>query len=149
MTIALERPVLAEVLPRAVRPTATTRTVPAVVRLTLFLFVLSIFFEIPHRTIPLEVDSATGLLFLLSTLIAPTICYRRIPPALVWFAGYDLEQLEGLGRLRESRAQDRRQRTLRSHPGLLPGREYYDPPCSHRPVERTGCLPNRRCARPP
>jgi O-antigen ligase len=59
-----------------------------VVRATLYLFVLSIPFEIPRRTIPLEIPTLTGLVFLLCTALNPSVCYRRLPPAAVWFSGY-------------------------------------------------------------
>jgi O-antigen ligase len=55
------------------------------VRWTLYLYILSIPFEIPHRSFPVEVPTITGALFLLATLFNPGACYRRIPPAAVWF----------------------------------------------------------------
>ncbi|HEY2804749.1 MAG TPA: O-antigen ligase family protein [Gemmatimonadales bacterium] len=62
--------------------------VNAVVRAGLWLYILSIPFEIPHRTFPIEVTTATGLIFLLTTLLNPRACYRRIPAPLLWFAGH-------------------------------------------------------------
>jgi O-antigen ligase len=59
-----------------------------VVRAALYLFVLSIPFEIPRRTIPLEIPTLTGLVFLATTILNPSVCYRRLPPAAVWFSGY-------------------------------------------------------------
>jgi O-antigen ligase len=59
-----------------------------VVRAALYLFVLSIPFEMPRRTIPLEIPTVTGLVFLLTTILNPSVCYRRLPPAAVWFSGY-------------------------------------------------------------
>ncbi len=62
--------------------------VNAVVRLGLIIYTLSIPFEIPHRTFPIEVTTATGLIFLLTTLLNPSACYKRIPAALLWFAAH-------------------------------------------------------------
>ncbi len=62
--------------------------VNAVVRLGLLIYTLSIPFEIPHRTFPIEVTTATGLIFLLTTLLNPSACYKRIPAALLWFAAH-------------------------------------------------------------
>ena len=62
--------------------------VNALVRLALLLYTLSIPFEIPHRSFPIEVTTATGLIFLLTTLLNPSACYKRIPAPLLWFAAY-------------------------------------------------------------
>jgi O-antigen ligase len=58
------------------------------VRAALYLFVLSIPFEMPHRAIPIEIPTLFGAVFLLATLIQPSVAYRRIPGALVWFVAY-------------------------------------------------------------
>lgn len=58
------------------------------IRMALYLFVLSIPFELPDRTIPIEIPNLTGILFLLTTLLQPSVCYRRIPGALLFFALY-------------------------------------------------------------
>lgn len=71
---------------RAVARPATH--VNAIVRAGLLLYILSIPFEIPHRTFPIEVTTATGLIFLLTTLLNPSACYRRIPAPLLWFAAH-------------------------------------------------------------
>jgi len=68
-------------VPRAVK-------VAMPVRLAFYLFVMSIPFEIPNRSIPLEVTTITGALFLLVTLFTVGVAYRRIPVALWWFVGY-------------------------------------------------------------
>lgn len=62
--------------------------VNVLVRLALYLFVFSIPFEMPNRTIPIEIPTLTGCIFLLATLIQPTVAYRRIPGALLWFTTY-------------------------------------------------------------
>ena len=62
--------------------------VNVVVRAALYLFILSIPFEIPHRGIPIEIPTLTGSLFLLTTVLSPTASYRKIPSPLFWFFGY-------------------------------------------------------------
>jgi O-antigen ligase len=54
----------------------------------LYLFVASIPFEYPERSIPLEIPTFTGAIFLLGTLFYPRRCYGRVPAAVVWFAFY-------------------------------------------------------------
>lgn len=66
---------------------AMTRVNP-LVRAALYLFVLSIPFEMPKRTFPIEVPTLTALVFLLSTLLNPSAAYRRVPAALIWFGVY-------------------------------------------------------------
>src|SRR3954462_14296020 len=63
-------------------------SVNVLVRATLYLFVLSIPFEMPNRVFPVEIPTITGALFLLSTVLSPSACYRRIPGALLWFFAY-------------------------------------------------------------
>jgi O-antigen ligase len=46
-------------------------------------FVLSIPFEYPDRTIPVEVHTITGAIFLMIAFLQPGICFRR-PPAVFW-----------------------------------------------------------------
>jgi len=55
------------------------------VRWGLYLFVFSLPFEWPQRSIPVEVTTLTGGLFLLATLIQPQRCFARLPTALWWF----------------------------------------------------------------
>jgi len=74
-------------MPAAVPADGAVRASP-VVRAALYLFVLSIPFELPGATIPLEIPTLTGFLFLGTTLLNPSACYRRIPAALLWFVGY-------------------------------------------------------------
>jgi len=73
-------------------PTATpaalavpTCRVHPVVRLALFIYVLSIPFEFPRRTIPLEIPTLTGLIYLVTTVLNPGLAFRRIPAAVFWF----------------------------------------------------------------
>jgi O-antigen ligase len=51
----------------------------------LYLFVFSLPFEWPQRSIPVEVTTLTGGLFLLTTLIQPRRCFARLPTPLWWF----------------------------------------------------------------
>lgn len=54
----------------------------------LYLLVASIPFEYPERTIPLEIPTLMGAIFLLSTLLHPRRCYGRVPSAALWFGVY-------------------------------------------------------------
>lgn len=54
----------------------------------LYLLVASIPFEYPERTIPLEVPTLTGTIFLLGTLFYPQRCYGRLPSGALWFGAY-------------------------------------------------------------
>jgi len=56
----------------------------------LYLLVASIPFEYPARTIPLEIPTLTGAVFLLVTLLHPKRCYGRLPGAALWFGAYVL-----------------------------------------------------------
>lgn len=70
---------------------AVARPIPRVnvlVRMALYLFVLSIPFEMPNRSIPIEIPTLTGVIFLLCTFIQPTVAYRKIPGAALWFIAY-------------------------------------------------------------
>ncbi|MGE5801476.1 MAG: O-antigen ligase family protein [Gemmatimonadota bacterium] len=50
-----------------------------------YVFMFSLPFEWPDRSIPVEVTTLTGLVFLAATLIQPRVCYARWPTALWWF----------------------------------------------------------------
>jgi O-antigen ligase len=54
----------------------------------LYLLVASIPFEYPERTIPLEIPTLTGAIFLLGTLLHPSRCYGRLPAPALWFGAY-------------------------------------------------------------
>jgi O-antigen ligase len=54
----------------------------------LYLLVASLPFEYPERSIPLEIPTLTGAVFLLATLFHPRRCYGRVPAAVVWFGLY-------------------------------------------------------------
>lgn len=56
----------------------------------LYLLVASIPFEYPERTIPLEIPTLTGAVFLLATLFYPKRCFGRLPAAALWFGAYVL-----------------------------------------------------------
>lgn len=72
----------------AYAPSSARSSVNVLVRATLYLFILSIPFEMPNRVIPVEIPTITGSLFLLTTVLAPSASYRKIPGALFWFFGY-------------------------------------------------------------
>lgn len=73
---------------RHVMPASDSRAVMTIVRWAFYLFVFSIPLEDPQRTIPLEVHTITGSLFLLVALLQPRLCFRRPPAAFVCFAAY-------------------------------------------------------------
>jgi O-antigen ligase len=54
----------------------------------LYLLVASIPFEYPDRSIPLEIPTLTGAVFLLGTLLYPKRCYGRLPAPALWFGAY-------------------------------------------------------------
>jgi O-antigen ligase len=54
----------------------------------LYLLVASIPFEYPERSIPLEIPTLMGAVFLLGTLFHPRRCYGRVPAAVIWFGLY-------------------------------------------------------------
>lgn len=58
------------------------------VRAALYCFVLSIPFEMPNRIFPVEIPTITGAIFLLATILQPSMSYRRIPGAALWFFAY-------------------------------------------------------------
>lgn len=73
---------------RPATPVVRTRAaVNWLVRLSFYLFVLSIPFEMPNRAIPIEIPTLAGCIFLLATLTQPSV-YRRIPGAFIWFTAY-------------------------------------------------------------
>ena len=59
-----------------------------VVRAAFYFFVLSIPFELPQRSFPVEIPTITGALFLLATFLQPRTSYRHIPAAVLWFVAY-------------------------------------------------------------
>jgi len=72
----------------AAAPVVRTRAaVNWLVRLSFYLFILSIPFEMPNRSIPIEIPTLTACIFLLATLTQPSV-YRRIPGAFIWFTAY-------------------------------------------------------------
>ncbi len=54
----------------------------------LYLLVGSLPFEYPDRTIPLEIPTLTGAVFLLVTLLHPRRCYGQLPAPVLCFAAY-------------------------------------------------------------
>lgn len=54
----------------------------------LYLLVASIPFEYPERTIPLEIPTLTGAVFLLGTWLHPKRCYGLLPAPALWFGTY-------------------------------------------------------------
>jgi len=67
-------------------PARATLAVNPVVRWAFYLFIFSIPFEMPNRSIPVEIPTLTGALFLLTTPLEYRACFGRVPSALVWFA---------------------------------------------------------------
>jgi O-antigen ligase len=59
----------------------------------LYLLVASIPFEYPERSIPMEIPTLTGAVFLLVTLLYPSRSYGRVPSAALWFGAYLLAAL--------------------------------------------------------
>jgi len=56
------------------------------VRWSLYLFVFSLPFEWPQRSIPVEITTLTGTIFLVTTLLQPARCFARLPEAAWCFA---------------------------------------------------------------
>jgi O-antigen ligase len=71
--------------PPAAATSGTRVVINPIVRLAFYFFILSIPFEMPDRSIPLEIPTLTGSLFLLATLFNFGAVYRRIPTPLFWF----------------------------------------------------------------
>jgi O-antigen ligase len=69
------------------RPALSGSMMP-LVHAGLYLLVASIPFEYPGRSIPLEIPTLTGAVFLLLTFFHPRACYSRVPAAVLWFVGY-------------------------------------------------------------
>ena len=72
---------------RARRSPAGAAT-PVLLQGGLYLLIASIPFEYPERSIPLEIPTLTGAVFLLGTLLYPRRCYGRVPTPVVWFGAY-------------------------------------------------------------
>ena len=64
------------------------RVVHPVVRWAFYLFVFSLPFEYPKRTIPWEVTTLTCAAFLLAALLQPRTSFARLPWAVRWFGVY-------------------------------------------------------------
>ena len=69
------------------KTTATASLHPAI-RWAFYLFLLSLPFEYPNRSIPWETTTITCALFLFAALFQPRMCFRRLPGAVAWFAGF-------------------------------------------------------------
>ena len=81
----------ARALPPVAPPPVVVRVKSAInplLRAAFYLFVLSIPFEMPQRSIPIEIPTLTGAILLFVTLIQPSAAYRKIPGALLWFTAY-------------------------------------------------------------
>jgi len=83
----LTRAAMPPVAPQAV-PVPAAHRISLAVRLAFYFFVVSIPFEMPDRTIPIEIPTLTGLVFLVVALINLRSVYRRIPGAILWFGVY-------------------------------------------------------------
>jgi O-antigen ligase len=69
-------------------PNRTGWTIDFALQAGLYLLVASIPFEYPERTIPLEIPTLTGAVFLLVSLLHPLRCYGQLPAAFLWFVAY-------------------------------------------------------------
>jgi O-antigen ligase len=69
-------------------PYTTAPSVDLLLQGGLYLLVASIPFEYPERSIPLEIPTLTGAVFLFTTLLHPRRCFGRLPPAALWFGLY-------------------------------------------------------------
>src|SRR5205823_5104128 len=67
---------------------APRSSVQPVVRWALYAYICSIPFEMPGRSIPVEIPTLVGSVFLLATLLDRRAAYGRLPPALVAFVVY-------------------------------------------------------------
>ena len=82
----LLRPIATGYAPAArVAEAAPACRVNQLVRGALYLYILSIPFELPRRSFPVEIPTITGALFLAAAGLSPSVCFRRIPAAAVWF----------------------------------------------------------------
>jgi O-antigen ligase len=71
---------------------------------SLYLLAASLPFEYPERTIPLEIPTLTGAVFLLVTLLHPRRCYGRLPAPALWFGAYLAAFLLSIGMGQAERA---------------------------------------------
>lgn len=91
------RPVISNALRETLTPANNGRKgrsdqnyckVRLIIRWGFYAFIFSLLFEYPERTIPVEIPTLTGSIFLALTLIQPQICYRRIPKELFFFMAF-------------------------------------------------------------
>lgn len=85
--LPLMRAAVPPVAQQVVRVPAAHR-ISLAVRLAFYVFVVSIPFEMPDRTIPIEIPTLTGLVFLLVSLVNLRSVYKHIPGAVLWFGIY-------------------------------------------------------------
>src|SRR5690349_23586442 len=71
----------------AQRPELASRVQP-VVRWALYAYICSIPFEMPQRSIPIEIPTLFGCVVLLATLLDRRTAYARVPAALGAFVVY-------------------------------------------------------------
>jgi O-antigen ligase len=63
--------------------------VKGIVRLGLYTLLAAIPFELPNRqTIPVEIPTLAGAIFLATALLQPRRCFGRAPLPVLWFLGY-------------------------------------------------------------
>lgn len=82
---------IAPAVRRVERPRPVARAGSAVhplLRGALYLFFASIPFEMPQRSIPVEVPTLTGCILLLAALLQPSIAFRKIPSAVIAFGAF-------------------------------------------------------------
>jgi O-antigen ligase len=67
-----------------VKTTATASLHPAI-RWAFYVFILSLPFEYPRRSIPWETTTITCAVFLFAALFQARLCFKRFPAAVAWF----------------------------------------------------------------
>jgi O-antigen ligase len=65
-----------------------TRPINRVVWWAFCLLVISIPFEMPERSFPIEIPTITASIFLFATLLQPSACYGKRPPGVLWLFAY-------------------------------------------------------------
>ncbi len=75
-------------LPRVEPQALPASEVHPAVRWAFYIFILSLPFEYPKRSIPWEVTTLTCALFLLATVVQPGLCFRSFPRAVGWFGAF-------------------------------------------------------------
>lgn len=86
-TVAVPVPRVARRTTRTVRETSTpiaTRA-HAITRWACYLYILTIPLEYPDRTLPFDLGTLVGAVFLLTTVFSPRVCFARISAPVGWY----------------------------------------------------------------